>query len=58
MSLLYALLRSNLHDLTADERTVVGAALSDLHTRGYKLSEVLHVCKRVRRRLVDKDSRR
>lgn len=58
LALLHALLRSNLRDLTADERTLVGAALIDLHQRGYKLSEVLHVCKRVRRRLVSEDSRR
>lgn len=56
MALLHALLRSNLRALTGDERTLVGAALIDLHKQGYKLSEVLHVCKRVRRRLVGEDS--
>ncbi|MBR0822406.1 hypothetical protein [Bradyrhizobium liaoningense] len=52
ISLLRAVVSARLSELSAEERGIIGAALVDLHRQGYAVSEVLTVCRRLRRRVL------
>lgn len=56
MSLVTALARSDLNELTPDDRGLVGAMLVDLDARGFSLNEARETLRRLRDRVSDPSS--
>jgi hypothetical protein len=55
MSLIVALVPSDLSSITTNDRDIIGRALVDLRERGFSIKETKDALRRFRRRVVDRD---